>query len=213
MSRSVPALQFAINIRTGRRLDRHLPGVLGGMRTSGTEGGERGGAAAITELAEAVAALLDGRTIAAAESCTAGRVAAALATAEGAAEFFRGGLVAYQVAVKQQLLGVSSPKVLNLRAAEEMATGAAQLLGAPVAVATTGVAGGDPVDGVPPGTVFIGTVVDDVAASARHWFPGEPEEVCAAAAEQALRDLVAALQERTGDVRRPPEEAALIVQG
>jgi PncC family amidohydrolase len=181
----------------------------------GTPGprGDTADAAAATALAEQVAALLAGRTVAAAESCTAGRVAAALASAEGAADFFRGGLVAYQVAVKQELLGVSSSKVLNLRTAEEMAVGAARLLAAPVAVATTGVAGGDPVDGVPPGTVFVGVTVDGTTASARHWFPGEPEDVCAAAAAQALRDLVEALQARSSAGPPQPAEATVAAYG
>lgn len=162
-----------------------------------------GGPDAGAALAEQVSALLAGRTVATAESCTAGRVAAALAAAEGAADFFRGGLVAYQVPVKQELLGVSTSKVLNLRTAEEMAVGATRLLGASVAVATTGVAGGEPIDGVPAGTVFIGTAVDGQTSSARHWFAGEPDEVCAAAAQQALRDLAAALRAATdaSDVR------------
>ena len=150
--------------------------------------------AAVAALVEEIASLLAGRTVAAAESCTAGRVAAALASAEGAADFFRGGLVAYQVPVKQRLLGVSSTKVLNLRTAEEMARGAAGLLHASVAVSTTGVAGGEPIDGVPVGTVFIGTAVDGVVSSRRHWFPGEPDEVCSAAARQALCDLAAVLR-------------------
>jgi nicotinamide-nucleotide amidase len=141
-----------------------------------------------------ISALLGGRTVATAESCTAGRVAAAIASAEGAADFFRGGVVAYQVPVKQELLEVSTSKVLNLRTAEEMAVGATRLLRASAAVATTGVAGGEPIDGVPAGTVFIGTAVDGRASSARHWFPGEPDEVCAAAASQALRDLADALR-------------------
>jgi PncC family amidohydrolase len=144
-----------------------------------------------------ISALLGRRSVATAESCTAGRVAAAIASAEGAADFFRGGLVAYQVPVKQELLGVSTTKVLNQRTAEEMAVGAARLLHATAAVATTGVAGGEPIDGVPAGTVFIGTAVDGRRSSARHWFPGEPEEVCAAAASQALRDLAAALRDAT----------------
>lgn len=190
-----------INI-SSRRLRRLPRWVWGGMRTPGNELGQ----ASVdpdAELAETVAALLAGRTVATAESCTAGRVAAALASAEGAADFFRGALVAYQVPVKQQLLGVSSTKVLNLRTAEEMAAGAARLLSAPVAVATTGVAGGEPVDGVPAGTVFIGTTVDGSTSSARHWFAGEPEEVCAAAARQALRDLVGALRAHAATASAP----------
>lgn len=146
-------------------------------------------------LVETISSRLGDRAVATAESVTAGRVASALACAVGAADFLRGGLVAYQVNVKQRLLGVSSTHVLNLRTAEEMATGAAELFDAPVAVATTGLAGGDPIDGVPVGTVFIGTSVEGVVRSTRHAFSGDPEEVCAQAARQALVDLAEALVE------------------
>lgn len=143
---------------------------------------------------ETIRARLGDRTAATAESCTAGRVASALAAGEGAEDFFRGGLVAYQVPVKQGLLGVSSTHVLNLETAEEMAEGVCRLFAAPVAVATTGLAGGEPVDGVPVGTVFIATAVGGRVHAARHWFAGDPEQVCTAAARQALRDLAAALE-------------------
>jgi nicotinamide-nucleotide amidase len=169
----------------------------GSEATTGAAGERDADEAAVEE----IAALLDGRAVATAESCTAGRVAAALAAGEGASGFFRGGLVAYQVPVKQELLGVTSTHVLNLHTAEEMALGASRLLHAPVAVATTGVAGGEPIDGVPAGTVFVGVAVDGRTSSARHWFPGEPDEVCAAATTQALRDLTAALRAAAG---QPP---------
>jgi nicotinamide-nucleotide amidase len=174
-----------------RRLALAAAGYGGAMRPSGSRHRSE---QRDTDLVETVSSLLAGRSVATAESCTAGRVAAALAAAEGAADFFRGGLVAYQVPVKQRLLGVTSTKVLNLRTAEEMAAGAAELLDASVTVATTGLAGGEPIDGVPGGTVFIGTCVDGVTRSVRHWFPGDAEGVCAAATRQALRDLAHALR-------------------
>ena len=94
-------------------------------------------------LASRVAELLDGRTIATAESCTAGRLAEVLATVERATDFFRGGIVAYQEWVKRDLLGVTASSVLTPEAAAQMAIGAARLMRAEVAVSTTGVAGGD----------------------------------------------------------------------
>lgn len=146
------------------------------------------------DLARRVAELLDGRTIATAESCTAGRVAQVLASVEKATEFVRGGLVAYQEWVKRDLLGVKAQSVLTEQAAAEMAVGAARLLHADVTVATTGVAGGDAQEGTPPGTVYIATSVNQRVTTAEHRFTGSPEQVCDRARHQALIDLIAALE-------------------
>jgi nicotinamide-nucleotide amidase len=152
------------------------------------------------ELAEHIVELLDGRTIATAESCTAGRVTQALASVPKAAEFLRGGLVAYQDEPKQWLLGVTADSVLTSVAAQQMAAGAAKLLQADVTVATTGVAGHEPEDGTPPGTVYIATSIDGRVTSATHQFDGEPSAVCDQATSQALRDLLA----RLSNMARPP---------
>lgn len=143
--------------------------------------------------AREVADHLDGRTVATAESCTAGRIGRALAAVENAADFFRGTLVAYQEEIKRAHLGVEADSVYSREAAEQMALGACELLGAEAAVATTGVVGGDPQDGVPPGTVFVATAVDGVASGIRYRFDGEPEDICEQASEQALRDLASVL--------------------
>jgi nicotinamide-nucleotide amidase len=145
-------------------------------------------------LATDVARQLRGRCVASAESLTAGRVASALAMVEGAANFLRGGLVAYQPAVKGSLLGVTAESVLSLAAAEQMARGAARLLDAAVTVSTTGLAGGEPEDGVEVGAVFVATFVDGVVTSSRYHFDACPEGVCDLAARQALADLRASLQ-------------------
>jgi nicotinamide-nucleotide amidase len=144
-------------------------------------------------LASAVAELLESRSIATAESCTAGRVAETLAAVERASEFLRGGLVAYQERVKRELLGVTAPSVLTAEAAEQMAIGVAELLSADVTIATTGVAGSEAEDGTPPGTVYIATSVDGVVASNAYRFEGSPEQICDQARHQALRDVMDAL--------------------
>jgi PncC family amidohydrolase len=136
---------------------------------------------------------LNGRTIGCAESVTAGRIAARVACIEHAVDFFRGGVVAYQTAVKRSLLRVTATNVLSVQAASEMAFGVSHLLGVDAAVATTGLAGGDPEHGVTVGTVFIGTIVDGVSSAHSYRFFGEPDEVCDAATKQALVDLTTAL--------------------
>jgi nicotinamide-nucleotide amidase len=134
------------------------------------------------DLANRVAALLNGRSI-----------AEVLACVEKATEFLRGGLVAYQDETKRRLLGVTADSVLTAEAAGQMATGAAELLRAQVSVATTGVAGGDAQEGTPPGTVYIATCVDGVVAASEHHFEGTPESVCDQARRQALLALIEVL--------------------
>ena len=146
------------------------------------------------ELARRVAELLDGRTIATAESCTAGRLAEVLACVEKATDFLRGGLVAYQDEIKRQLLGVTADSVLSIDAAKEMAVGALRLFGADVAVSTTGVAGDKSEDGTPPGTVYIATAVGDRVSATEHRFTGTPEEVCDQARHRALLELMSAMR-------------------
>jgi PncC family amidohydrolase len=162
------------------------------------------------DLARQVVARLGNRTLATAESCTAGRVAEAFAAVEHASRFLRGGLVAYQPAVKRELLGVTASSVVSAVAAEEMAVGGARLLDSDVAVATTGVAGDESEDGVPPGTVFIAVSVDGIVSARRHRFDGTPEEVCDRARTQALRDVLAAMstvdQEPLVDVDAAPAD-------
>jgi len=149
-------------------------------------------------VAAALAERLGSWTVATAESCTAGRIASALACVDHAVDFLRGGVVAYQEDQKRSLLGVTADRVVSTQAAAEMATGVARLMGADVAVATTGVAAAEPEDGVPGRTVFIGTIVDGQCEVAEHHFDGSPEQVCARASVQALRDLMDRLPEGGG---------------
>jgi nicotinamide mononucleotide (NMN) deamidase PncC len=79
------------------------------------------------DVARRVAELLDGRSIATAESCTAGRIAEVLACIEEATDWLRGGVVAYQEHVKRALLNVRAESVLSEQAAVEMADSARTL--------------------------------------------------------------------------------------
>lgn len=137
-----------------------------------------------------LAAVLEGHRVACAESCTAGRVTAALAALGGASAWMRGGLVAYQAAVKRALLGVSAASVFTEQAASEMAGAVARLLDADVAVATTGVLGDEPEEGVAPGTVMVATMMGgEVEAVTGHVAGATPEDRCTAAVEFALQRL------------------------
>jgi CDP-diacylglycerol--glycerol-3-phosphate 3-phosphatidyltransferase len=99
-----------------------------------------------------------GLTLATAESLTAGQVSATLATVPGCSAVLRGGVVAYATDIKVGLLGLSEQQcahVVSQEVAEAMAQGACDVLGADLGLATTGVAGPDPLDDQPPGTVWI----------------------------------------------------------
>ena len=101
-----------------------------------------------------------GLTVATAESLTGGLVCAALTSVAGSSATVRGGVVTYATDLKADLLGVDPERLrqvgpVDARVAEQMAVGAARLLGADVGLATTGVAGPGPADGMPAGTVFV----------------------------------------------------------
>ena len=105
-----------------------------------------------------------GRTVAFAESCTGGAVAARVASVPGASRVLRGGVVAYDNAVKVSALGVR-PATLDAHgsvseaAVVEMARGVRARLGADVGVATTGIAGpGGGTPKKPVGTVWLAYV-------------------------------------------------------
>jgi len=106
----------------------------------------------------AVASQLQRRrqTLGVAESLTGGLVSSRLVGVAGASGWFRGALVAYASDVKHRLLEVPAGPVVSEQAALAMATGVRRLLGADVGLAFTGVAGPEPADGHPPGTVFVG---------------------------------------------------------
>ncbi len=87
-----------------------------------------------------------GWTVGLAESCTAGLVAAKLVEAPGASSVVRGGIVAYDNAVKADVLGVPQELLdahgaVSAEVAAAMAEGAVRALGADCGVAVTGVAG------------------------------------------------------------------------
>jgi len=101
-----------------------------------------------------------GQTVATAESLTGGLVAARLTDVPGASRCFVGGVVAYATRVKESALGVSSDVLVQHGAvsqecADAMAVGVRDRLDATWGMATTGVAGPDPQEGHPVGTVWI----------------------------------------------------------
>lgn len=85
-------------------------------------------------------------TMATAESCTGGNIAHHVTLLPGSSDFFLGGVVSYANSVKNGVLGVNMADIEKYGAVsqpvvEQMAEGAARVLGADVAVATSGIAG------------------------------------------------------------------------
>jgi nicotinamide-nucleotide amidase len=114
-----------------------------------------------------IAALLDGRSIATAESCTAGLLAARLTERPDSSRYVAGGVVAYSNAAKSELLGVDSALIeqhgaVSEQVADAMARGALQRFGADTAVAITGIAGpGGGTETKPVGTVCFAVALAD----------------------------------------------------
>ncbi|WP_461030003.1 CinA family protein [Streptomyces sparsus] len=114
----------------------------------------------------------EGQTLAVAESLTGGLVAAELTGVPGASRAFRGSVTAYATDLKQGLLGVDAALLaergaVDTEVARGMAAGVRVLLGADWGVATTGVAGPEPQDGQPVGTVHVAVAGPDGTTTAR----------------------------------------------
>lgn len=101
-----------------------------------------------------------GLTLATAESLTGGLIAQRLTAVSGSSKAFRGGVITYATDVKAALLNAPNGPSVSEEMVEAMALGACEVLGADVSVATTGVAGPDSWEGIPPGTVWVATCIN-----------------------------------------------------
>ena len=103
----------------------------------------------------------DGITLATAESCTAGNLAAAITAIPGSSHYYKGGVVAYANQVKENLLNVNTATietygVVSEETVCEMVRGAMETLKTDYAIATSGVAGpGGGTHELPVGTIWI----------------------------------------------------------
>jgi nicotinamide-nucleotide amidase len=130
-------------------------------------------------------------TVAVAESLTGGLVAAALTDMPGASATFRGSVTAYATALKTDLLGVdagllAASDAVHPDVAAAMAAGVRDRLGATYGVATTGVAGPEPQDGRPVGTVYVAVAGPEGVTAASRRGPGDRAVVRRLAVVHAL---------------------------
>lgn len=150
----------------------------------------------MTQTAFDVIRCLAGKTLATAESITAGGVGAALTAVPGASSVYKGGVISYVDAVKREVLGVP-PDILERYGAVSpwtagyMASGVRSLLKADYALSVTGLAGpGGDEFGHPVGTVFIGFESLSKAIVREYHFTGNREAVRSQTVEAALRLLL-----------------------
>jgi nicotinamide-nucleotide amidase len=134
-----------------------------------------------------------GLTLGLAESVTGGLIASRLVNVPGASNWFRGAIVSYASEVKFDLLGVGEGPVVSAECARAMALGARRALGADVGLAVTGVAGPEPQDGQPAGTVFVGLALGERVEHVALRLPGDRPRVRAYSAISALDALRRAL--------------------
>jgi nicotinamide-nucleotide amidase len=160
------------------------------------------------ELEEVVGAMLRERSLrlACAESLTAGGLAERIVRVPDSSDYFAGAVVAYAPKAKQEVLGVSNetlegPGMVSEECARQMASGIRKVFGADVGVSTTGVAGPGPLEGHPPGDVWVGVSSDDGEVTRHVQAPGDREQVRRWAQQVAL-DL---LRRHLSGLPRKPE--------
>lgn len=138
-----------------------------------------------------------GLTLATAESCTGGLIAAALTAIAGSSSVVMAGFVTYANDAKHKMVGVRQESLMQHGAVSEevaceMAEGARARAGVSLALSCTGIAGpGGATPGKPVGLVFIACAREGAATLVeRHVFPGDRAAVRAATVVAAL-DLAA----------------------
>jgi PncC family amidohydrolase len=154
-------------------------------------------------------------TLALAESCTGGLVAASLSSVPGASNVLWGSFVTYTIDAKCKMLGIERALIeehgaVSAETARAMARGALEKSGADIAASVTGLAGpdGDGSD-TPVGTVFIAVAQKDLTAknaknannskvkTMEYHFTGSREEVRSRAVETVLETLIQGLSRQS----------------
>lgn len=189
---------------------RYEPGAEGAYRELAALLRRRHGAAIFSEdgatVDDQIAALLTGRTIATAESCTAGLLVARLTDRPGSSAYVNGGVVAYANEAKTGLLGVDPELItehgaVSAEVADAMANGAMTRFGADTAVAITGVAGpGGGTPDKPVGTVWFCVMLRDGVTMTRCVrIPGDRTDVRERATTVAMHLLLRALTDQADE--------------
>ncbi len=159
--------------------------------------------AEIIELAQQIVNTLRERseTLSTAESLTAGDLSSAIVTIAGASDVFVGGVTAYRDEIKISHLGVDPRLIaahssISEQVAVAMARGAQKSFGTTWAISTTGVAGPNPLDGHPVGTVWV-AIEGPISQSIELALSGERESVRNAATASAIASFARILRARS----------------
>lgn len=153
---------------------------------------------------ELIKTLLDkNATIATAESCTGGMVAARLTSVSGASGAFKYGAVTYSNEAKHTAIGVSTETLdehgaISAETAMEMAKGVRKLLNADIGVSVTGNAGPGAAENKPVGLVYIGISSDGYSAVLENHFSGDRISVREQAADAAISLALSAAEKIGG---------------
>lgn len=154
--------------------------------------------------AAAIAALRERQlTVATAESLTGGLVCAALTDVPGASAAVRGAVVAYATELKAVILGVDAELLaargaVDPEVARQMAKGVCRVTGADLGVATTGVAGPDPQDGYPVGTVHVAVAAPGSTRVLSALLTGDRAQIRRQTVKSAVKLLVEVLADSPG---------------
>ena len=136
-----------------------------------------------------------GQTISTAESLTAGLVAATIAGVPGASSVLIGGTVVYATRLKASLGGVEETVLavdgaVSAKTAEQLAAHVREQTGSDWGVSLTGVAGPEPQEGHPPGTVFLGFANHDQVYSKKLALVGDRWDIRTRAVEECLSEVL-----------------------
>ena len=145
-----------------------------------------------------------GRTLATAESCTGGLIAATLTAVAGSSDVLERGFVTYSNAAKSEMLGVPDTLIaehgaVSAPVAEAMAQGALERAPVDLALSVTGIAGpGGATATKPVGLVLIGLATRQGCKSFRYEFAGDRRAV----REKTVGEAFMLLYETLADAKR-----------
>lgn len=135
-------------------------------------------------------------TIATAESCTGGLVAATLINVSGVSKALKESYITYADETKQKILHVSKETLekhtaVSEETAREMVCGVTDVAGTDVGISVTGIAGPDGGSkDFPVGLVYIGWKVNNAVSVQRFVFAGDRMQVRHSAVDTALKILI-----------------------
>ncbi|WP_426485248.1 CinA family protein [Flavobacterium sp. 2] len=139
--------------------------------------------------------------IAFAESVTAGRMAAEFAMTPHSGKILRGGIVCYEVFVKEQILHVPHAAIEkytpeSAEVTQILAQQASKMFNSKITVAVTGLAapGGSETKEKPVGTIFFHIITPSDQIKHREIFKGSPEEIVLQAVDKVSELILINLQ-------------------